>query len=314
MKERKHGLLKVLGWVAGIVGVLVVAVAIVASLFLGPIVKQGAESLGPRFLGVPVQVEHVKIRPWSGKAEIEGVLVGNPEGYDTPSAFELGSLVAEVDLVSLMSDVLVIRRLYITAPKVTYEVRGRRSNIDTLIAHLQPKKAPEVAEESPEEAGPVEEKAPAKKIILEHFVFEEGRLSFNSVFTGGKSITTRLPRIELHDVGRDVGGLAAVDLVFQVMRSIMVSVSKGIVELSGQAVGKSAEAIQKLGAAGAGAAGAAAGRLSEGAGAAVGAGGDAVKDAGEAGAKAVQGLGKALGRWLGGGGDGDAEEEPPAQK
>lgn len=305
MSGKKRGLFKGLAWAAGVLVVLVVAVTIVASLFLGPIVKQGAEKLGPRFLGVPVQVEAVKVRPWSGTAEIHGVLVGNPEGFKTPSSFELGSLTAEIDIGSLMSDILVIRRLFITAPRVTYEVRGRKSNINVLMANLQPEQPADPVEDVPEEES--DKEGPSRKVILEHFVFEEGRLSFNSILTAGKSLSTPLPRIELRNVGSDVGGLRAVDLVFQVMRSIVVSVGKGVVELSGQAVGKSADAVKALGKAGMGAAGAAAGSLAEGAGDVSGAGGDAARKAGEAGVKAVQGAGKAGAKAVEGAGEAGAK-------
>ena len=53
--------------------------------FLGPIVKNGMETVGPKIMRVSVKVDAV-ILVLSGSAEVKDLVVGNPEGYQAPQA------------------------------------------------------------------------------------------------------------------------------------------------------------------------------------------------------------------------------------
>ena len=67
-----------------------------------------------------------------GKGAIRGFLVGNPAGFETPSAFKLGEVSVSLDIGLLSSDTFRIYEIVIAAPEVTYECKSDGSNLETL--------------------------------------------------------------------------------------------------------------------------------------------------------------------------------------
>ena len=68
----------------------------------------------------------------SGKGALRGLKVGNPEGFETPSAFQLGAISIKVDTGATSGEKIVISEIVIDKPDVTYELGGGGSNIDAI--------------------------------------------------------------------------------------------------------------------------------------------------------------------------------------
>ena len=64
---------------------LVIAIAAL-SFNLNRLVKQAINTYGPEVTQVGTSVSSVVLLPLSGKGRIGGLFVGNPSGYNTPSA------------------------------------------------------------------------------------------------------------------------------------------------------------------------------------------------------------------------------------
>ncbi len=78
---------------------LVVAASVVVVLLGGwwmlqrslhVLVKSRIESVGTQAAGTPVTLERVDLSLWSGRGEITGFAIANPDGFDTEHAFRLG--------------------------------------------------------------------------------------------------------------------------------------------------------------------------------------------------------------------------------
>ena len=93
---------------------------IVASFFLGGIVKGAVNTAGPLALGVPVELQAAKVLPLSGLARLKGFSVGNPEGFKSDYLFKVELLSVKLKTASLFSDRIHIERIHIKAPKVMY--------------------------------------------------------------------------------------------------------------------------------------------------------------------------------------------------
>ena len=90
-KKKKFHLLR---WLfgGGLVTVVVVVaiVLLVLNASLGAIVQKAVTAFGPKLTGTDIQVEKVKLSLLRGDLQVTNLVVGNPEGYKTPSILEIG--------------------------------------------------------------------------------------------------------------------------------------------------------------------------------------------------------------------------------
>lgn len=259
-----------------IIGIVLVVLIVAVQFFLGGIVKTAIEKAGPQIAGVPMTVEKVGINPLGGAVNVKALVIGNPEGFKSESCMELGEFKLDMDMGSLFSDTIIIKRIRIDAPEITYERGLKSSNLSTLLDNL---KGDEPKEEQPEEE-PKEKKA-GKKVIIEDFQLNDAKVNATFTALGGKKLPVPLPPIHLQDIGKESDGASPVDVISEVLNKVVAS------------VGEAATATLK-------GAGDMAGKALEGA---TGAAGDALKGAGDTAGKALGGASDAAGKALGGAGD-----------
>src|ERR1043165_6006064 len=73
--------------------VILVIVALVVVFFsLNTIVKKGVETVGPKLTQVDMRLKAAELSPLSGNGRLTGLFVGNPQGYQTPSAIQVGDI------------------------------------------------------------------------------------------------------------------------------------------------------------------------------------------------------------------------------
>lgn len=213
--------IRIFKWAIGALAILLV-VLVSASLLgawrLGPIVKHAVETMAPDRLGVPVTVKRVSIKPFRGRVEVQGLVISNPDGFQTPTAFDLGELILSLDLWSLRSDVIHIRELRIRQPRMTVEMDGRRNNVAVILAHARARHAPEPETDEqpapppqprrpgrPEATVPADKPAP-KRVKLDRFVFEAATVTVSARLLGPQQSTTlALPTIEMRELGHPDG-------------------------------------------------------------------------------------------------------------
>ncbi len=259
----------------GLVVILVAAVVIVA-LFLGQIIKTGVETVGSQVAGVDMSLEKAKVNLLTGNVKLTGLVIGNPEGFKTPSAMELGKFVVDLDMASLFTDTIVVKQIHIDGPQITYERGLKASNLGTLQDNLAGDKP---KEEKPEEETPEKPKSdkPAKKVVIEDFLFENGKINVSITALGGKKLTVPLPPIHLENIGKESDGASITEVVSEVLGAITGAVGEAVAASTGAAgdlAGDAAGAVGDL-------AGDAAGAVGDMGGAATEAAGDAVKGAAE---------------------------------
>ena len=98
--------------VAGLL-VLHVVASIVVAVFLDGIVKKGVETVGPKITGVSIKLDEMHIILLAGSAKVKGLVVGNPEGYKTPTAISVGLAEVSVNPFSIMSDKIVVHSIHV---------------------------------------------------------------------------------------------------------------------------------------------------------------------------------------------------------
>jgi len=208
------------------VGILLVVFSVVVALFLGPIIKTAVQVAGPQVAGVDITLDKATVNLLSGHIKFEGFVIGNPAGFKTPSAMELGRFVIAVQMRSLFTDTIVIKQIHIDGAQVTYEQGLRGSNLGDLQKNLTPSE-----EKSSSEKENVKKEMSdqvVKKVIIEDFLFENGKMSVSLTMAGGKKMTVPLPEIHLENIGKKDGGTSLKEATHQIFRAITQSAGKAI--------------------------------------------------------------------------------------
>lgn len=217
---------------------LVVAALIAVFLSLNSIAKKGVENVGPKLTKADVRLGSANLSPFSGQGRLTRLFVGNPEGYKTPSAIQVGDVKIGVQVSSLMSETLVIDEITLEAPEITFEGNLSGNNLSKILDNIEAATGGDKPETSP---GAKSE----KKFFVKEFLVKSGKInvSFNTPL-GGTSGSLVLPEVHLQNVGSREKGVTAAELSKQLMKPILAAATKAVAEnVSG--LGKSAGEIGK---------------------------------------------------------------------
>lgn len=184
----------------GVITVIVVVaiILLVLNASLGTIVQKAVTTFGPKLTGTDIQVEKVKLSLLRGDLKVTNLVMGNPEGYNTPSILEIGELHVKLDPLTVFKDTIHVKLVDIQSPQVTYEVGLGNSNVGTLLDTLS---KGEEAEKKAEEEQKVEEEG-GKRVVIDKVNVVDGSIHLAAKITGGHALPVPLPTITLTDIGK----------------------------------------------------------------------------------------------------------------
>ncbi len=202
---------------------------------LNATIKAAVEKVGSDATQAQVRLKEVDIQIASGKGAMRGLMVGNPVGFKTEMAFNLGEISFQVDVGSVTKDTIIIKEIVIATPEVTYELASGGSNIDALQRNVNAYTGGGKAEKSKGsgEGG--------KKLMIENLYVRNGKVNVSTTALGRKTMTIPLPDIHLTNIGKQSGGATAGQVTQQVLSAIGQSATKAatslpdIVKLAGSA-------------------------------------------------------------------------------
>jgi hypothetical protein len=190
---------------------IVVIVAAVVFLFtgLGGVVKAAIEKAGSEVTQVKVTLNNAEVTPTEGRAALHGLVIGNPVGFQTDSAFKMGLISVTLDTATVTQDPIVIKEVVIADPEVIYELGAQGSNIDVIRNNVERFGSGGKTSES---KGP--------KVVIENLYVRGGKVNVSAVPLGGTSMTASLPEIHLQDIGKDKGGASYGEVAEKVMTAL----------------------------------------------------------------------------------------------
>ncbi len=221
---------KLLKFLVVAVVVLIVAVMLLVSFGIGPIIKTGMETIGPKATGVEMTVESVKVSPLTGSAQIKGLFIGNPEGFKSKSLVELKNFEVSIDLKSLLTDTVVIRKIIIEKPLFTYERHLKTDNIKEIQKNVEnfsgPTEEPtgEAAVEKPAEEP--KKKKPGKKVIIEQLAIRDAQV--NLKIAGLPTAPVPILDIEKTNIGKKGGGTSLAKAVTEIISALYESIVSAV--------------------------------------------------------------------------------------
>jgi uncharacterized protein involved in outer membrane biogenesis len=204
--------------------VLLILVVLAIGLFLDAGIKRGVETFGPRLTKVDVKLDSVSIGLLSGSGKIKGLVIGNPEGYKSPTAITVGAASLSLSPGSLLSDKVVIKSINLKAPEITFETDFHGNNLSKIRSNVNESmgatNAPAAQAKKPEQAQKAQAAQAGKKLEVDEFVITGAKLHVAVTALGGEAATVTLGDIHLKDLGTGPDGITAAELTSVVLKAI----------------------------------------------------------------------------------------------
>lgn len=236
----------------GLVVVAVVAVVFVAGSRIDTIVKAAIETVAPRITKTPVTVESVKVSPQTGEGAIQGMVIGNPEGYSGPHAMRLGEVKLSLDPKSVLSDKVHVRSIVVDAPEIVLEGGLSENNLKKILANIDGVSASEKSE------GKTTNEGTRKKLQVDDIVLSNAKVQVRIPGSPVQIPPVAIPDVRVQNLGAGPDGITATELaqrlVNEVLQRVMPAVTKAVTDGAGKlgkdAVDAAKGALDKVGAGG----------------------------------------------------------------
>lgn len=216
--------------------VLLAAAVLIIGAHLGDLVKAGLQVAGPKVTQTSLTVEKVEVSLLGGSAGVNGLVLGNPEGYQAPQSISVSN--ASVSLVagSVLSDKIVIRSVEVHGLVVTFEGNPfGANNLTKIMANVQgPNAASGPASSQPAINNPAPAPAPsspakpAKKLEVDSLVIAGAEIHAHLPGIVNRQLTLPLPEIRLTGLGQGPDGITGAELTRQVLGEITAGTIKSL--------------------------------------------------------------------------------------
>jgi len=208
--------------------VLIVGGLVFMYLSLTRVIRSAVETYGPQVTKSEVKLGSVNVSPFSGDASLSNVIVGNPQGFKTPSAFKLGAMSVSLDIRSLLSDTVAIREIVISAPEITYEMGPGGSNLAALQKNVEAYTGAGAKSGS----GTPQAQGAGKKVIIDRLRVEKSKLNVSAAAPlQAQTATLELPDIEMKDIGKKGQGASMADVVEKVLEEVNRHAAKAVANI-----------------------------------------------------------------------------------
>lgn len=175
-----------------------VAVAVAVALRYGARELDGAvastiERHGSALTGTDVHVDGVDLQLTAGRADLAGLTVDNPRGYETDYAVRVGSAAVTLDIGSLAGEVPIIEELILDGALINAEQRETGSNLTDIQKHATSSSGEPAAGGEPE------------RIVVERFRVRNARVLVTSPHLR-KPEELQLKDVVVDNIGGATGG------------------------------------------------------------------------------------------------------------
>lgn len=253
-----------------IIVLLPVVALLLHPFWVGPVAKVAANKSVPGIVQTDFNLNKLNLNLYKCCFEMGEMRLGNPEGFADPDALKLGTMLVDVDTLSLFSDVIVIEKIELSDVYVSYIANAEgKYNFEVIAENCQSAEAEAVeapaTTETPAEEGmkfeipdldkyklgqKAGEEAPAAeaeskpkkpvKIIIKELVF-------NNISGVYMQMPFRLPSFRLQNMGADSGGYEVEVMGQAIMRELVASIMASMTEILNGAIDLTGKSVQALG-------------------------------------------------------------------
>lgn len=130
--------------------IAIIVVIIGGFIYMNTAFKGIAEDYASAMTGTKVAITAVTINPFANTVSLEGLDVGNPQGFTAENAIEFGSIYSKINLVSLFTNKILVEEVKLDGANIYYEIGVGGDNIRKIIANVKAFSGVKKADESGE--------------------------------------------------------------------------------------------------------------------------------------------------------------------
>ena len=222
--------MKILLLIVGALVLLAISLVFVFSLLAGKAIVAGIESIGPEVTKTTVELDSADLSMLSGKGSIRGLIVGNPDGFNSDHLMKLGEFTVDLAPASLLSDKIIVEELVIERPELIYETTLRGTNFGTLLENVEAY----VGEEE-------EEASESKRFEVKRIALLGAKVTIAASPLGKEGLVLNLPPIEVTGIGAGAEGVTLGNLV----KRIVVALDRETLKALGKSGGDVREQLDE---------------------------------------------------------------------
>ena len=211
-------------------GVLVAAVA--AGYYFMPsletIVQKVVHKYGSEITGTDVNLKGFKLSLTNGEGTISEITVANPKNYSSPYIFQLGEISVKVNIKSLTTDTIIIDKIAVSKPIITYEMLSlTQNNISEIQKNVAKNTASaEKQETAAAEKTDTEKTESSKKVIIRELTVEGGEVVAVANINGkANNLKVALPKIVMKNIGENNKKANIAATISKVINTILATAS-----------------------------------------------------------------------------------------
>jgi uncharacterized protein involved in outer membrane biogenesis len=170
------------------------------------------------------------LSPWNGSASVRGLVVGNPEGYQTPQAISAGTIAVDLKPLSVFSDKIVLRSLHMESPEITFEGGLGGNNLSKIMDNVNAAAHTAAQTDNSVSTSTTAQAKPSKKLEVDDILITGARVHVSLTNLGGKESTLSLPPIHLTDLGKNEDGITATELTRSVLDALVTTTIKAVAQ------------------------------------------------------------------------------------
>lgn len=179
---------------------LVLVLGLAAFFFLDSIVRGAVEKGGAHATGTQVTLDKADFALTSGKLDLGGFAIMNPEGFKDEPCFSARTIHAAWQNGTIFSDELVIDEIALDGLAVNLERAGGRTNFGKILQHIQ-----ELGGKGGEEKKPEPDGEKKRTLVVKHIKITniDATVHLDGVPLASGSAAVKVPLVELSDFRSD---------------------------------------------------------------------------------------------------------------
>jgi uncharacterized protein involved in outer membrane biogenesis len=196
---------------------VIIIVLVVGVSNLGPMIKNAVNTYGPEITNTEVRLGDVGVSLLSAEAELKDFLLGNPKGFKSPQAMSVKSIHLNVDEKSLTKNTIIIDKIEVVAPEITYEKIRGTDNFQTIMNNVKKSIGADKTTVQSAEKG---KKPEGKKILIRNFILRDGKVNLAMAVLDKNTLSVDLPDIHLKNVGQEKGGVSPAEAFKEIFAAL----------------------------------------------------------------------------------------------
>ncbi len=184
----------------------------------GALMKAFIEKQGSAATGVSVSIDSVEPDLLNGVVTLRGLRIGNPQGFSDGHALVVDVISVGLDANSVAKEVMIITKIYVENPVLTYESVDGVSNFDVIR---------QKAQTGGGDAVPENDKA--QKFIVRLVQFTDGEIKATGLSPTGDALNATMPGFKIENIGKADGGIPASEVASQISVAVTTRVIEAVV-------------------------------------------------------------------------------------